>query len=178
MDPLENPETPQQNTQAQTTTPQGRTDAAYFDERISSLNKDLSGERKKLKAAETERDEYKSKVLAFETTEKKRTLFDKVVGSLGEEFVLENDARGKLTKAIAALPDSDDLESIIIDMVDVAKRPASKGKMQQTFGSGMNLGGGDAGVPEKDPKTYTNAELLKIQRDDPDRYREIRKARL
>lgn len=148
-------------------------------ERYEALQKDIHQERQKLKAVTAERDQYKNTATTLETKDKKRSALDKALGTLGEDFYIDEARRTTLLESLEDLNDGPNLAARVQGLVDLAKLPkvADNSKTPFQRPSNGNAAGSTGGVPSKAAKDYTPQELAVMARNEPDRYKEIRAER-
>jgi hypothetical protein len=146
-------------------------------EKITRLEGDLHKERGKIKTLETERDTFRKSATDYEVKDKKRTALDAALGSIGDDFVIDNTRRTKLQNAVNNLGDGPELEATIAELVDGFKQPKTVESLASPFTRPAGSTGAEGGVPEKKAAEYTTEELAVISRQEPERYKEIRQQR-
>jgi hypothetical protein len=161
--------------------PKGEREGSALLEKIESLQRDLSGEREKLKRTEKERDEFKGKATGYELKDKKLGHLTTALDTLGDDFAIESEKLKAIRSTVERLPDSEDLADVIAGLVGAVKQPKGAGSKPAPFtgppDKNTGSGSGSGPVGDKKPGDYNDKELDSIYRDDRARYDSIMTAR-
>lgn len=158
----------------------GSTGESALSEKVDQLHKELSDERKKVRALTTERDQFKGRTSELEVKDTKRSALDAALLTVGDDFEINAERRQALMDNIEALAPSENISDRVLSLVNLAKQPKSAERLETPFGARPAAGGGSSDtteVPEKKPDDYNTHELMALARTDPDRYKEVRAAR-